>query len=280
MTGRGRVRRDTPRFVNAVLRAAGRETIDDERYRGLVAEVRGDRELAAAYDRAVPRLLEINPDKKIGSWEERMARPIMQAAVDVFFVLPRVLRPTVTVETGVASGSMTAFLLAAITRNGDGLMISIDLPPILGRGGMDWTAREGEVGLLVPSAYRGAWELRVGDAAKVLPTIERADLFIHDSDHSFAHQMFEYSCAARMLSRGGVLISDDINESPAFRLFTRGAGWASFVPETNRKIGVAVPTSRVTRDPMFSASQVRLRLGRIKRRLLRRGVSGGPPSTR
>ena len=243
---RNLLRQENPAsFINAVLRAAGHETVSAGRYRELVAELQEDRELAEAFDRAVPRLLEISPNKRFPSrsWQERMAGPRIRASIDVFYVLPRLLRPATTVETGVASGSMTAFLLAAICRNGTGRMISIDLPPVAGRAGMEWTAGESEVGFLVPAAYRGPWDLRADDAMNVLPTLERADLFFHDSDHSFAHQMFEYACAAKLLPRGGVLISDDITASPAFRLFTKGAGWAAFIPATNPNIGLAVPPS-------------------------------------
>ena len=44
-------------------------------------------------------------------------RGTVYAAADIFYVLPRLLRPTVLVETGVAAGSTTAFLLAAMRRS-------------------------------------------------------------------------------------------------------------------------------------------------------------------
>ena len=47
------------------------------------------------------------------------------------------------------------------------------------------------------------------------------DLFVHDSDHSYGHMLWEYSTAWPRLSGGGVLYSDDIEWNSAFRDFSQ-----------------------------------------------------------
>lgn len=50
------------------------------------------------------------------------------------------------------------------------------------------------------------------------------DVFFHDSDHSFGNQMKEYHLAWQHLRPGGVLASDDVSWSPAFRTFCSEVG--------------------------------------------------------
>jgi hypothetical protein len=46
--------------------------------------------------------------------------------------------------------------------------------------------------------------------------IPGVDLWLHDSDHGFMWQSFEYALAARVLTPSGVLVSDDIDSSTAW----------------------------------------------------------------
>ncbi|MBX6366521.1 MAG: class I SAM-dependent methyltransferase [Rhodospirillales bacterium] len=230
-------------LVNAVLRALDAPEASSADIGKLRAEIVNDAELAAQYERNVPRLLEISPHKQIRSWGERMARPIAMAGADIFYVLPRILRPALVVETGVASGSMTAMLLAALHRNGFGALESFDLPAVAGQRSMDWSVKnEDEIGFLVPAAYRDRWKLTLGDATYLLPRAmegRTVDCFFHDSDHSYEHQIFEYALALKHLSPRGWIVSDDVSMSPAFeRVFS---DTSTFFHRDHPNVGIAVP---------------------------------------
>ena len=104
----------------------------------------------------------------------------------------RVLRPDVVVETGVAYGVTSAYVLQALAENGSGTLQSIDLPPL-------GTAAEKYVGYFVPKELRKQWKLRIGSARKLLPEVLQqtggADIFIHDSLHTYAHMRMEFAAA-------------------------------------------------------------------------------------
>lgn len=229
-------------FVNSVLGELGRPALDDTRYDALRSDLLNDTELAAQYERHIPRLAHISPHKKISTWSERISRA--DAQIDIFFVLPRVLRPATIVETGVASGSMTSFLLAALHHNDHGSLSSFDIIPKIGEYGMNWAVEsQSEVGFLIPDRYRDRWTLTFADATYAMPRQfegKQIDCFFHDSDHSFDHMMFEYSFAAKHLADGGWIVSDDITMTEAFPRYFNARG-AVFIHKSNPNIGIAVP---------------------------------------
>lgn len=139
----------------------------------------------------------------------------------------RASRPNVIVETGVYVGRTTLALLSGLRRNGSGRLVSIDLPKLVGAYNADgrWdgshVSREDRTGYLVPETLKGRWDLRLGDSKVLLPqAIEGGvDFFLHDSDHSYAHQMFEYQTVWPKLSVGGLFMSDDTDWTPAWKEF-------------------------------------------------------------
>ena len=126
------------------------------------------------------------------------------------YALVRAARPRIIVETGVASGQSSMHLLRAIAANGFGKLYSIDLPNVQ-QGSILPHGRE--TGWMVPAALRGPWDLRLGDARSLLPELlaelGTIDVFLHDSDHSYEHMMFEFEQAWPRLKPGGLLLSDD-----------------------------------------------------------------------
>jgi predicted O-methyltransferase YrrM len=149
----------------------------------------------------------------------------------LLYLLARRVRPRWAIETGVAQGVSSVFLLEAIDRNGAGGLTSIDLPNYNPEGTSyrteptthdgTYVKRELEVGWLVPPRLRSHWKLLLGASRDVLPAIPLVDLdlFYHDSEHSYANMMFEYEWALTRLPSGGVIASDDINWNRAFRDF-------------------------------------------------------------
>jgi hypothetical protein len=126
-------------------------------------------------------------------------------------------RPAVVIETGVARGLTTRFVLEAMERNGTGHLWSIDLPPPRARELHD------QVGVAVPPELRAHWSYVRGSTRRRLPRLldelHGIDLFIHDSRHSSRNLLFELRSAWSELRPGGVLIADDIDLNCGFHTF-------------------------------------------------------------
>jgi hypothetical protein len=154
------------------------------------------------------------------------------------YAVLRKLRPDVAVETGVANGFSTAFALLALKENGAGHLHSIDLPREVGRDYESGTFFEGEgragipsgsdPGWLIPTELKERWTLLLGRSQEELPPLldrlGTIDSFMHDSEHSFDCMWFEFNEAWPHLREGGVLLSDDVNSTEAFRRFARVQG--------------------------------------------------------
>jgi hypothetical protein len=139
----------------------------------------------------------------------------------VVYLVCRQLRPAVVVETGVAYGVTSSFVLLALERNGVGELWSVDLPP-LGRDADQY------VGALVPQHLRSRWHLHRGVSRRLLPRIlpplGRVDVFIHDSLHTYRNMLWEFETVWPFLAPGGMLISDDIGGNSAFAEFSEKVG--------------------------------------------------------
>lgn len=124
----------------------------------------------------------------------------------------RVLRPITVVETGVAYGVSTAFILKALEVNRQGRLYSVDLP-FLVKHATD------QVGVLVPEELRTRWELHRGASRRKLPSIlkdRKIDIFVHDSLHSYTNMRYEFATVWPSLRPGGVLVADDVQGNAAY----------------------------------------------------------------
>ncbi len=132
--------------------------------------------------------------------------------------LVRHLRPVNVVETGVARGFSSRFILEALERNGAGHLSSIDAPPALKP---ELTA---QVGAAVLDRLHHRWSYISGSSEQRLPELLRRlgeiDLFLHDSRHTERNVSFELQQAWAALRPGGVLVVDDIDLNRAFSSFT------------------------------------------------------------
>jgi len=139
----------------------------------------------------------------------RDVRYVFPEAAELYAVV-RAFKPGVIIETGVASGISSAHILRALAANGKGRLYSIDLPNVQQGSGLPQGRTSGWI---VPDSLRGRWKLQIGDTRKLLPellaTLERVDLFLHDSDHSYEAMVFEFEQALPRLAYGGLLLSDD-----------------------------------------------------------------------
>ena len=128
----------------------------------------------------------------------------------------RATRPRRVVETGVAYGVTSRYVLEALRADGDGHLHSIDLPPLGDEEGA-------HVGALVSCALRPHWSLHRGSTRRLLPwllaELGEIDMFIHDSLHTARTMRWEFETVWPHLSAGGVLLADDIDGNAAFHDF-------------------------------------------------------------
>jgi hypothetical protein len=132
------------------------------------------------------------------------------------WVACRALGTTTVVETGVAAGLTSSFILAALEANGGGTLHSIDFQ----RPSQDPAA----VGWLVPDRLRPLWRLNRGRSRRVLPPLVRElgmiDLFIHDGLHTEPTMLFDLTVGGGAVKHPGAVLCDDAESNPAF------ANWA------------------------------------------------------
>ncbi len=132
------------------------------------------------------------------------------------YLLGRAQRPGVVIETGVAYGVTSRYILEALRVNGVGHLDSIDLPPLGDETGA-------HIGMLVEPPLRSRWTLHRGTTRRLLPQlVDRAGvvhMFVHDSLHTYRTMLWEFETVWPHLAPGGVLVSDDIEGNTAFEDF-------------------------------------------------------------
>lgn len=149
--------------------------------------------------------------------------------VRAIWCLMRHLRPRTVVETGVAHGFTSRFMLEALERQEVGHLWSIDRPPL----DPVWQA---QVGMAVPDRLKPRWTYVSGSSRRRLPAllsqIGEVDLFVHDSLHSERNVRFELDQVWPLLRPGGAIVVDDIDANWAFHSFMQDQlGYPAFVCE-------------------------------------------------
>jgi hypothetical protein len=152
------------------------------------------------------------------------------AFVRAIWCLTRRLRPRNVIETGVAHGVTSRFILEALERNGSGHLWSIDRPPLE----REWHE---QIGIAVDARLRHRWSYIRGSSRRRLPAVlsqlGEIDIFVHDSLHSERNVRFELDQAWPALRRGGAIVVDDIDVNRGFRNFTLSfSGYRSLVCES------------------------------------------------
>jgi predicted O-methyltransferase YrrM len=140
----------------------------------------------------------------------------------LIYAAARALRPQVVVETGIANGVSSAYILLALDRNQRGALHSIGLPDPA------YLPEGKEPGWFVPKWLRKPWHVHSGDAKEILPRLlpelGRIDIFLHDSLHTYEHMLWEFQIAYPFLRLGRLLFADDALWNSAFEEFARKAG--------------------------------------------------------
>jgi hypothetical protein len=151
------------------------------------------------------------------------------------YAIIRAIRPDTVVETGVANGVSSAYVLLALKMNGKGVLHSVEI------GDTSYLPPNCEPGWIVPSWLRFPWKIHVGDSTELLPelfrTLPPVDVFIHDSLHTEEQMTFEFQTAYPFLRPAGCLIADDASWNDAFGTFTKRQRFCK--AQVIRGIGVA-----------------------------------------
>lgn len=157
---------------------------------------------------------------------------VSDVTATALYVLVRAMKPSCIVETGVCNGMSTGHILAALSRNSEGGLISIDYPEraetrdeafeqIHKPGGAVIPPGK-DSGWIVPDEFRDRWTLHEGLSQDVLEGVletAKPEMFVHDSEHSYETMWYEFETVWPHLRSGGLLISDDVNSNEAFSEF-------------------------------------------------------------
>ena len=132
----------------------------------------------------------------------------------------RAMRPNIVLETGVAYGVTSAFILKALEITGHGILHSVDLPPLVRNA-------EQFVGSLIPEVLKHRWRLHRGSTKRVLssllPQLGQVDIFIRDSLHTYRNMLWELQTVVPYLGPQAIVIADDVDENRAFQDFVTRA---------------------------------------------------------
>ena len=135
---------------------------------------------------------------------------------EVLYIITRILKPDTIIETGVFEGCSSLTFLIALNKNNKGLLYSIDLPSSKLLPG-------NEPGWIVPAKLYDRWDLRKGKSECILPNlldeINKVDIFLHDSDHSYTNMFWEFKTVCQFVREGGLVLSHDVSQNAAFRDF-------------------------------------------------------------
>jgi hypothetical protein len=172
--------------------------------------------------------IRVGPES-FGCWNDGDA-----GLVRAIWCLVRHLRPRKIIETGVAHGVTSRFILEALDRNAkeggeSGHLWSIDLPPLE-------TKKHAEIAIAVGDHFVDRWTYIEGSSRRRLPgliaRLGEIDLFIHDSLHSERNVRFEVDRAWAALRTGGAIVIDDIDINGGFASFKETfSGFHSLVCE-------------------------------------------------
>ena len=153
------------------------------------------------------------------------------------YLICRILKPKKVVETGVAYGLSSIYILNALEANNHGKLYSIDsvFRP--------WQTKE-MIGAIIPEELEKRWTLVLGKSKdklqELLNEITVADIFIHDSLHTYKNMKYEFSTAFEKLEKNGIIISDDILGNDAFFDFTKEMNVENHIVKVDEGAGLGI----------------------------------------
>jgi predicted O-methyltransferase YrrM len=133
---------------------------------------------------------------------DRRARYARRAG---WYAMVRAHKPARVVETGTDKGLGTCVIAAALLRNAaegyPGRVTSIDLNP--------------EAGYLTKAEpWAGVIDVITGDSVAALAALtDPVDIFLHDSDHSAAHERRELTAIEPNLAKDAIVLTDNVTKT-------------------------------------------------------------------
>ena len=151
----------------------------------------------------------------------------------LLYVLVKANNPKVVIETGVANGITTNAIMKALELNeSKGELHSFDVLPETSKayiGSGNWNFHL----LNTKNTYK--------QIVNEITKLPKVDIWVHDSNHGYRWQKFEYLLALKSLNTGGILISDDIDASSAWAELSRSHFRKSYIIFDSRKfLGIAL----------------------------------------
>ncbi len=153
--------------------------------------------------------------KEVVEYERRLLKngrywQISKDEVRSIYSVIRERRPETVLETGMGSGVSTTSILSAM--KGGGKLISIDPGIPYGKG-------DREIGFIIPSALKSNLDYVKGISTEklgeVLDSLERLDVFFHDSDHSYDNVIFELNTVWPKIKSYPLILIDNYDWSAA-----------------------------------------------------------------
>jgi len=127
------------------------------------------------------------------------------------YLIIRLMKPKIVVETGVSAARSSAFMLQALEDNNYGYLYSIDPDP--------------NAGYAIPDALKKRWFFIPKKSSEVLPSLlerlNQVDIFLHDILHTYENMMYEFETVWPFIIKNGVMLSDDIDFNKAFQEFCK-----------------------------------------------------------
>jgi len=129
------------------------------------------------------------------------------------YALCKLTKPEKVVETGVAYGLSSSYILQALYENKKGMLYSVDFTY------SPWHTKK-MIGSLTPDHLRFRRKFVYGPSSvmlkKLLNSTGQIDIFFRDSLHTYNSMMYEFNTAWPFIKKGGFLISDDVLHNNAF----------------------------------------------------------------
>ena len=156
--------------------------------------------------------------------------------VDLIYTICERLNIENAIETGVAYGWSSAAILRSLSKR-DGKLISIDMPMLKQT---DYQL----IGVAVDSNLRDYWNLkrepdRYGLPRAINSMPDGVEMVHYDSDKSYYGRKWSQEIIWNSLKKGGIFISDDVEDNTAFMEFVSSKGLKfNLVEFENKFVGI------------------------------------------
>lgn len=133
-----------------------------------------------------------------------------------WYAMVRARRPAHVVEAGVDKGLGTCVLAAALLRNAaeghPGRLTGLDINPDAGY-------------LVAAEPWSQVVDLNIGDSVPAIrDLVTPVDLFLHDSDHSAAHERAELAALSDRLAPDALLLTDNVTHTDVLARYAEVSG--------------------------------------------------------